>query len=122
MRLEEKKKRPWKSLSRAKRLSFRLRKLRTVKAEEKRAILVNHCLKMEALGPRQGQAKMRIAATMYDPQVKEYHRVPGKYVNLLIDSPEALEEAFEVMEEALKAWARGRWTRGKFQCPHGHLI
>jgi hypothetical protein len=107
---------------RQKRKSAKLKALRSIDAEEKRRILVKHCLEMEQMGPREGQAKLRVIGALYDPQVVEYHRVPGKVISVLIDSAEALEEAFDVMEEGLRAWAKGRWADGKFQCQCGRRL
>ena len=95
---------------------------RSKDASLRRAILVRHCLEMERMGPRPGRALLRVHASMYDPQVREYHRVPGRFVRLLIDSAETLEEAFVVMEEGLRLWARGRWSGGRFQCECGKVL
>lgn len=116
------KKRKKKALSRKDRLAQRIRKVRRIDAAKRREILVAHCLKMEELGPREGQAKMRVEANMYDPQVGEYHRVPGKRIALLVDSLESVEEAFEVMEEGLRVWSKGRWVQGHFQCQCGRIL
>lgn len=97
-------------------------KARTTK--ERREDLINHCLKMETWGSHPGQATMRLQTLAYDPQTRQYHKLPGKSLAVLINSPEMVEELWTVFDSAVDAWIAGRWQpkTACFQCECGKLI
>ncbi len=100
------------------------RKTRRKSAEERREILVRHCLKMEEWGPRSGLAMLRFESLMYDPQVRQYHKVPGRNLSILIPDIGALDQSWRVLQAGMDAWMAGRWAtlEGKFQCACGRLL
>lgn len=113
-----------KKTGKGKLLSKRLRQSRAIETDLKRRLLVEHCLRMESLGPVPGMALLRIHGTIYDPEVKEYHRVPGLHIKTRIESLGELEEVFKGIEAALQARGQGRWlaTANRFQCQCGRLL
>ncbi len=115
-------KRKRKKMDKRDKAQAKARRERRKTALERSRILVDHCLKMERWGPNPGVSKLRLESRLYDPQVRQYHKVPGKSINIMIDSFEGLEEIWAVIEAGLQAYSKGRFVSGALQCSCGRLL
>ena len=83
------------------------REAREAKKLSQRAARIRAAIERESLGPHPEQATIRWEPRVYMLGMREYVRLPGMKIEVLIGGPEDLEELCLAIERGIEQWIRG---------------